>query len=174
METRRQVLIGTAAASLLALGSAERTSAAERKMTLCMHSNTSAAAGYRRSLEGWGKAGIKNAEMNALVIEDFLKSDTREGARKVLSDNGLTLVHGAVAVDGLLEPNAEHAKSIENLKRRLELFASFGLKKVYTTSAGMRKLSPDEYKIVAANMRSVGETAKSFDMLVSVEFVRAS
>jgi len=174
METRRQVLIGTAAASLLALGSAERTSAAERKMTLCMHSNTSAAAGYRRSLEGWGKAGIKNAEMNALVIEDFLKSDTREGARKVLSDNGLTLVHGAVAVDGLLEPNAEHAKSIENLKRRLELFASFGLKKVYTTSAGMRKLSPDEYKIVAENMRSVGETAKAFNMLVSVEFVRAS
>jgi 2-keto-myo-inositol isomerase len=174
MTTRREVLIGTAAASLVALGTAERASAAERRMTLCMHSNTSAAAGYRRSLEGWGKAGIKFAEMNALVIEDFLRADTREGARKVLSDNGLTLVHGAVAVDGLLEPNNEHAKAIENLKRRLELFASFGLKKVYTTSAGMRKLSPDEYKIVAENMRSVGETAKAFNVLVSVEFVRAS
>ena len=173
METRRDVLIGTAA-SLLALSTAERAPAAERKMVLCMHSNTSAAAGYRRSLEGWAKAGIKNAEMNALVIEEFLKSDTREGARKVLSDNGLTLVHGAVAVDGLLEPNNEHAKAIENLKRRLEFFASFGLKKVYTTSAGMRKLSPDEYRIVAENMRSVGETAKAFNMFVSVEFVRAS
>jgi len=38
----------------------------------------------------------------------------------------------------------------------------------------MRKLNPDEYKIVAENMRSVGETAKAFNMLVSVEFVRAS
>jgi 2-keto-myo-inositol isomerase len=177
MATRRDVLIGTAASSfsaLSALGTAKRASAAERKMVLCMHSNTSAAAGYRRSLEGWAKAGIKNAEMNALVIEEFLKTDTRDGARKVLSDNGLTLVHGAVAVDGLLEPNAEHAKALENLKRRLELFASFGLKKVYTTSAGTRKLTADEYGIVAENMRSVGETAKTFNMMVSVEFVRAS
>jgi hypothetical protein len=84
MATRRDVLIGTAAASfsaLSALGTAKRASAAERKMVLCMHSNTSAAAGYRRSLEGWAKAGIKDAEMNALVIEEFLKTDTRDGAR---------------------------------------------------------------------------------------------
>jgi sugar phosphate isomerase/epimerase len=174
MTTRRDVLIGTAAVALSRLSTVQKAAAAERRMMLCMHSNTSAAAGYRRSLEGWGKAGVKNAEMNALVIEEFLKSDTLAGARKVLSDNGLTLVHGAVAVDGLLEPNAEHAKAIDNLKRRLDLFASFGLKKVYMTSAGMRKLSPEEYKIVAENMRSVGETAKSFNMLVSVEFVRAS
>jgi len=177
MATRREVLIGAAAASLsaLALNSrAQEAAAAERKMALCMHSNTSAAAGYRRSLEGWAKAGIRNVEMNALVIEDFLKADTLEGARNVLNDNGLTMVHGAVAVDRLLEPGADHAKAIENLKHRLELFASFGLKKVYTTSAGTRKLASDEYRTVAENMRSVGETAKAFNMLVSVEFVRAS
>src|SRR5262249_55954604 len=177
MATRVVVLFGAAALglwSLLFLGVSGEVGAAERKMALCMHSNTSAAAGYRRSLEGWAKAGIKNVEMNALVIEDFLKTDTPDGARKVLSDNGLTMVHGAVAVDGLLEPDADHAKAIENLKRRLELFASFGPKKVYTTSAGTRKLASDEYKIVAENMRSVGDTAKAFNMLVSVEFVRAS
>src|SRR5258706_5759117 len=177
METRRDVLIGTVAASLSALSvlsTARRASGAERKMVLCMHSNTSAAAGYRRALEGWARAGIKNVEVNALVIEEFIKTDTLDGARKVLSDNGLTLVHGAVAVDGLLEPNADHAKAIENLKRRLELFGSFGLKRGYTTSAGMRKLTTDEYKLVAENMRSVGETAKPFNMTVSVEFVRAS
>jgi sugar phosphate isomerase/epimerase len=177
METRRDLLIGTAAASLSALSvlsTAKGASGAERKMVLCMHSNTSAMAGYRRALEGWARAGIKNVEVNALVIEEFLKTDSLDGARKVLSDNGLTLVHGAVAVDGLLEPNPDHAKAIENLKRRLELFGSFGVKKVYTTSAGTRKLTTDEYKLVAENMRSVGETAKPFNMTVSVEFVRAS
>ena len=143
-------------------------------MSLCLHSNTSAAAGYRRALEGWGKAGIRNAELNALFIDDFLKADTLEGARKVLSDNGLTLVHGAVAVDGLLEPNPENANAIERLKRRLEMFASLGLAKVYTTSAGTRKLALDEYRLVAENMRRAGEAAKSFNMRVSVEFVRAS
>ncbi len=143
-------------------------------MVLCMHTNTSVAAGYRRALEGWAKAGIKYVELNAVFVDEFLKADTLAGARKVLTDNGLTAVHGAVSVDGLLEPNADHAGAIENLKRRLEMFASLGLKKAYTTSAGMRKLAIDDYKIVVENMRSVGETAKPFNMIVSVEFVRTS
>lgn len=143
-------------------------------MVLCMHTNTSAAAGYRGALEGWAKAGIKNVELNALVVEAFLKTDTLDGARKVLTDNGLTVVHGALSVDGLLEPNPGRATAIENLKRRLELFASLGLKKVYTTSGGTQKLTLDDYKVVADNMRSVGETAKAFDMVVSVEFLRSS
>jgi len=178
MTTRRDVLIGAVAAGLAPLAvssaAAPASAAAERKMVLCMHSNTSAAAGYRRALEGWAKAGIKNVELNAVFVDDFVKTDTLAGARKVLADNGLTCVHGAVAVDGLLEPNPNHAAAIESLKRRLEMFSSFGLKKVYTTSAGMRKLGNDEYKSVADNMRSTGETAKSFNMTVSVEFVRVS
>jgi len=149
-------------------------SAAQGKMVLCMHTNTSAAAGYRGALEGWAKAGITNVELNALFVDEFLKTDTLDGARKVLSDNGLTPVHGAVSVEGLLEPNSDRAKSIEALKRRLGMFASLGLKKVYTTSGGTQKLTIDDYKIVADNMRSVGETAKPYNMTVSVEFVRAS
>src|SRR6188508_1718093 len=164
MATRRDVLIGVAALGLSSVSSSQNAKAAEGKMALCMHSNTSAAAGYRRALEGWARAGIKNVELNAVFIEDFLKADTLDGVRKVLSDNGLTLAHGAVAVDGLLEPGADHAGAIEKLKPRLQLFASLGLRKVYTTSAGTRKLTIDEYKVVAENMRSVGETAKSFDM----------
>jgi 2-keto-myo-inositol isomerase len=149
-------------------------SAAQAKMTLCIHTNTSAAAGYRRALEGWAKAGIKNVELNATLIDEFLKTDTLDGARKILTDNGLTPVHGAVSVEGLLEPNSDRARSIEALKRRLDMFASLGLKKVYTTSAGTRKLAIDDYRLVAGNMRSVGETAKPYNMIVSVEFVRAS
>ena len=178
MSTRRDFLIGAAAtclspiAGLVAPRSA--AAAAEGKMVLCMHTNTSAAAGYRGALEGWAKAGIKNVELNALVVDAFLKTDTLDGARKVLADNGLTAVHGALSVDGLLEPNPNRATAIENLKRRLEMFASLGLKKVYTTSGGTQKLTIDDYKFVADNMRSVGETAKAFNMIVSVEFLRAS
>jgi 2-keto-myo-inositol isomerase len=128
-----------------------------------MHTNTSAAAGYRGALEGWAKAGIKNVELNATVVDEFLKADTLDGARKVLADNGLTVV-----------PNSDRVTAIESLKRRLDLFASLDVKKVYTTSAGMQKLALDDYKVVADNMRSVGETAKPFNMIVSVEFIRAS
>ncbi len=178
MATRRDVLMGAAAAGLspiaVSTGPTPAVAAAAGKMTLCMHTNTSASAGYRKAMEGWAKAGIKYVELNALFLDEFLKNDTLNDARKILTDNGLTVVHGAVSVDGLLEPNPNRAKAIEALKRRLEMFASFGLRKVYTTSGGMKKLAIDDYKTVADNMRGVGETAKPFNMFVSVEFVRAS
>jgi 2-keto-myo-inositol isomerase len=176
MATRRDFLIAAGAVGLspVAVSSAPGPASAAGKMVLCMHTNTSVAAGYRGALEGWAKAGIKNVELNATLVDEFLKTDTLDGARKVLTDNGLTAVHGGVSVDGLLEPNSDRARLIENLKRRLEMFASLGLKKVYTTSGGMQKLTIDDYKIVADNMRGVGETAKPFNMIVSVEFVRTS
>ena len=148
--------------------------AADGKMTLCMHLNTSSGAGYRGALEGWAKAGIKNVELAAGPVDDFLKTDTLEGARKVLADNGLTPVHAAVGVNGLLEPNPNHAAAIDSLKKRLEMFASLGVNKVYTTSGGAQKLTADDYKVVADHMRLVGETATAFNIGFSVEFVRSS
>ena len=148
--------------------------AVDGKMTLCLHTNTSAGAGYRGALEGWAKAGIKNVELNAALVDDFMKTDTLAGARQVLSDNGLTAVHGAVGVTGLLEPNPNHTAAIDSLKNRLEMFAFLGLKKVYTTSTTGPKLTADEYSVVAEHMRVVGDAVKAFDMTCSVEFVRAS
>jgi 2-keto-myo-inositol isomerase len=177
MATRRDFVIGAAAVGLspvVVSGTPGPASAAEGKMALCMHTTTSAGAGYRGALEGWAKAGIKNVELNGTVVDTFLKTDTLDGARKVLKDNGLTAVHGALAVGELLDPNSNRVTSIEALKRRLEMFASLGVKKVYTISPGMQKLAPDDYKIVADNMRSVGETAKPFNMIVSIEFIRSS
>lgn len=147
---------------------------ADRKMTLCLHTNTSSGAGYRGALEGWAKAGIKNVELNAALVDDFIKTDTLDGARKVLTDNGLTAVHGAAGVNGLLEPNPNHAAAIDGLKKRLEMFAFLGVKKVYTTTTGAQKLTTDEYQVVAEHMRVVGDTVKAFNMTCSVEFVRSS
>ncbi len=148
--------------------------AVDGKMTLCLHTNTSSGADYRGALEGWARAGIKHVELNAALVDDFIKTDTLEGARKVLADNGLTAVHGAVGVNGLLEPNPNHAEAIESLKKRLEMLAFLGVKKVYTTSGGTQKLTTDDYTIVADHMRVVGDAAKAFNMVCSVEFVRSS
>jgi len=177
MTTRRDFLIAAAAAGLspIALSGLSRpASAADGKMQLCIHTNTSNSAGYRGALEGWAKAGIKYVELNARLVDEFLENDTLAGARNVLTDNGLTAVHGAVSVGGLLAPTPDHAIAIDNLKRRLEMFAYLGLEKAYTTSGGRQKLTMDDYKTVADNMRIVGETAEAFDMLMNVEFVRSS
>src|SRR5262244_3406699 len=81
MLSRRTMLLAPLGA--LAVPAA-RASAAPGKMTLCIHQNTSAGAGYRRSLEGWARAGIKNVEITARLLDDFLKTDSLAAAGRVM------------------------------------------------------------------------------------------
>jgi sugar phosphate isomerase/epimerase len=163
----------TLAAPLLLL--APRVAASRAgAMTLCMHTNTSSGAGYRGALEGWAKAGIRYVEINGGLVDEFLKTDTLDGAKKVLADNGLTAVHGTVGQFGLVEPNEKHAAAIEQLKKRLEMFAVLGITKVYTTTTGGPKLALEDYSKIADQLRLVGEAAKAFDAVFSIECVRTS
>ena len=84
MLTRRTALLTPL--WLLAL----KAEAADGRMTLGMHQNTSSAAGYRKSLEGWARAGIRHVELTSNLVDDFLKTDSLDAARRVLTDNGLT------------------------------------------------------------------------------------
>jgi sugar phosphate isomerase/epimerase len=74
----------------------------------------------------------------------------------------------------LIEPNDKHAAALETLKKRLEMFSALGVKKVYTTSTGGQKLGLDDYTTIANQVRAVGEVARTFDTIFSVEFVRTS
>src|SRR5690349_23390135 len=124
MISRRDALLGPLG---LFAASGVRAVAAAGKMTLAIHQNTSAAAGYRKSLEGWARAGIKNVEITAQLLDEFLKTDSLATAKAVLSDNGLTPVSCACGVNGLWEPNPNHAAAIESLKKRCEQLATLGL-----------------------------------------------
>src|SRR5258707_1006429 len=150
------------------------TAAAAGKMTLSVHQNTSAGAGYRASLEGWARAGIKNVELTNTLLDGFLKTDSLPAARRVLTDLGLTPVSCACGVGGLWEPNPNHAASLEEFRKRCEMFASLGLTHIYAPTATTAKFTQDDYKTSADNMRAVGEIAKQFNMTAMVEAVRAS
>src|SRR4051812_12487392 len=101
--SRREMLITPLAMMVAA------TASAADKMSLAIHQNTSAAAGYRASLEGWGRAGIKHVEITAALLDGFLKTEPLATAKRVLTDNGVTPVSAACGVGGLWEPNANHA-----------------------------------------------------------------
>jgi 2-keto-myo-inositol isomerase len=144
-------------------------------MTLSIHQNTSSGAGYRKSLEGWARAGIKNVEITAQLLDDFLKNDSLSSASRVITDNGLTPVSCACGVNGLWEPNPNHATAIENLKKRCEQLATLGLGKFYAPVTATTKFTEDDiYRTGAENMRSVGDVAKQFNMTAMAEFTRAS
>ena len=58
-------------------------SAASGKMVLAIHQNTSAGAGYRKSLEGWARAGIKNVEEAKNLIGKTAQMDFCEQKSQV-------------------------------------------------------------------------------------------
>jgi len=143
-------------------------------MTLCMHQNTSAGAGYRKSLEGWARAGIKHVELTNTMLDAFLKTDTLAAARRVITDLGLTPVHGATGVDRLWEPNAGRVAALENLKKRCEMFAALGVNHVYSPSGTTQKITMDDYQACPQNMHEAAEVAKQFNMSLRIEFLRTS
>ncbi len=96
MLTRRSFVLASLAAPLAgSVRSAHAQTAPAGKMLLSIHQNTSRAAGFRGSLEGWARAGIEYVELNDRMLDGFLQDDTLAGARSLLSDLGLTPVCAA-------------------------------------------------------------------------------
>ena len=153
---------------------AARTVSAAGKMTLAIHQNTSAAAGFRGSLEGWSRAGIKHVELTNTLLDEFLKTDSLAAARRVVSDLGLTPVSCACGVFGLWEPNPKRAAQLDSFRKRCEQFSALGLTRIYSPTPTTEKFTQDDYKRGVANMRENGDIAKQFGMTVMAEAVRSS
>ena len=165
--SRRETLLAPVA---LAATNAVTTAAAEKKMTLAMHQNTSNGAGYRKSLEGWARAEIKDVEITNILLDEFLKTDSLASARQVITDLGQNPVQGATGVTELFEPNPNRSAALDNLKRRCEMYASMGLSRVYATTATSKKITEEDYKAAPENIHDAGEVAKQFNMSLRIEF----
>lgn len=163
MLSRRTVLLSTSAAVAARPGA----------MALCLHQTTSAAAGYRRSLEGYAKAGIKYVEIIPPHLEEFVKTDGMPAAKRLLSDLGLTAV-SAGGVRGLAEPSAGRAKSVEQLKATVELLAGLGVDRMVCPCGTSEKFVLDDYKRAQDNLREVGEIVKPYKVVAMLEFMRGS
>jgi sugar phosphate isomerase/epimerase len=148
--------------------------AASPKMILSMHQFTSAGSSYRKALEGWAKAGIRHVEPSAAALDAFLKTDTLAGAKRVLTDNGLTIVSGVSSVMGLWEPNPNFSQNLDAFKKRCEQFAQLGAPLVYSPCGTAAKFVLADYGRCLDNIRQVAEVARQFQLKVAAEFVRNS
>jgi 2-keto-myo-inositol isomerase len=169
--SRREMLLTPVA---IAASGAIAGAAASKKMTLAMHQNTSNAAGYRKSLEGWARAGIRDVEITNVLLDEFLKTDDLPAAKRVITDLGLNLVHAATGVTELWDPNPNRAAALDNLKKRCEMFANMGLHRVYSPTTCSKKVTDEDYKAAPDNMFEAGEVAKEFDTKLRIEFLRSS
>lgn len=139
-----------------------------------MHQFTSAGAGYKKSLEGWAKAGIRDVEPAATLLDDFLVKNSLASAKRVLTDNGLTIVSGAAGVTGLWEPHPDFSKNLEAFRKRCAQFAELGAPLVYSPCATTAKFTQDDYVRSVDNIHRVAEAAREFKLKVAAEFVRNS
>lgn len=173
--SRREILLtpmGLAAAS--AVSSTAFGQNTQKKMTLAIHQNTSNGAGYRKSLEGWARAGIKNVEITNVLLDEFLKTDDLAAATRVITDLGLNPVQAATGVTELFEPNPNRDAALDNLKRRCDMYAKMGLDRIYSSTACTKKITDDDYKSGVDNIYDNGDVAKQFDMKLRIEFLRTS
>jgi sugar phosphate isomerase/epimerase len=147
--------------------------AASTRMTLCIHQTTSAPAGFRKSLEGYSRAGVRQVEVIGPQLDAFAKSDGLPAAKRLLSDLGMKAVSHS-GVRGLWGPGPEHSKAIEDLKHQAEMAAALSVDRMVGPCIATGEFNADDYKTVIANMRDAGEVAKQFGVTLMVEFTRSS
>src|SRR5580704_18653918 len=131
--------------------------AASGKMTLCVHQNTSRGAGFRKSLEGWARAGIKNVELTDVLLDEFLKTEDLGAAGRVVTDLGLTVVSCAAIVRDLWVPNPGRPALVDTWKKRVEQFSSLGSAHVYCPASTTRKVTADDYKAAPDLIHEAGD-----------------
>ena len=139
-----------------------------------MHQNTSRAAGYRGSLEGWAKSGIRYVELSNELLDAFLEDETIAAARSVLTDNGLTPVSAAAILPDIWLPGPDRIQSLERWRRYCDQFASLGLKKIYAPSVTSRRLTSEDFDATAAAIRETAEIAAASGLISMPEFLRTS
>lgn len=163
----RRTVLATPLASLAG-------AAAPGSMTLSLHQFTSAGAGYRGSLEGWSRAGVRLVEPTSDLLDGFLKTETLAAAKRVLTDLGQTVVCGATGVTGLWEPNPKFAANLESFRRRCEQFKELGAPVVYSPCVTLERFTAADYQRGVENIRRVADVAREFELKVAAEFVRNS
>ena len=149
--------------------------AASGKMVLSLHQNTSVAAGYRKSLEGWARAGIKNVELTDRLLDEFLKTD-RPGGRASRGhrsgiDPGLLRVRNSGFLDSRPEPDCGARYLEETLRAILVLRPYQDLLSRRHQPQGHRRRLQGRSSIVFARAAT---SAMQYKMTAMIEFARNS
>ena len=165
MLSRRSIL---ASAGALSVAGAD-----DARMQICVHQTTSLAAGYRASLEGYARAGIRLVEVIAPHVETFVAKEGMPAARRLLSDLGLTAVSSGGVV-GLWEPLPTRAKALEDLKRIAPTMAALGVDRIVCPCGTSAKFTTDDYKKGLDNLREAGDIVKPLGIVAMVEFMSRS
>lgn len=175
MLDRRTLLKGAFACGIAPAALAVHAQIAEGgSMRLSIHQNTLRGAGYRGSLEGCARAGVRYVELTDNVLDGFLESDTLSAARRVLTDLDLEPVSAAAVLPDIWIPGPVRTQSLETWRRRCEQFKALGLERIYCPSITSRRVTAEDFAATPDCIREVGEITRTFGLTAMIEFARTS
>jgi 2-keto-myo-inositol isomerase len=165
LNRREFVALAAAPALTQAMGSGS--------LVVCMHEVSSDRFDFRTAMEGYAKAGIRAVEPVLLKVREFAEKESPAVARRLLHDLGLKPVSSSNQL-GLAEPGDARARSLEDLKWKVELAQAIGCDRLVAPSAGTGQYTEDDYRRGVDNLREAAEIAKPFGVTLMVEFTRTS
>jgi sugar phosphate isomerase/epimerase len=142
-------------------------------MFVCMHEASSDSFDFKTAMEGYAKAGIRAVEPALVKVREFAQKESPAAAKRLLGDLGLKAVSSSNQL-GLPEPGETRARSLDDLKWKVELAQAIGADRIVAPSVGTGMYTEDDYKRGAENLREAGEIAKPFGVSVMLEFARTS
>ena len=174
MLDRRQFILSALTLPPFLSGARQPISAPTGKMVLALHQNTSSAAGFRGSLEGWSRAGIQFVELNSALLDGFLKNDSLMGASLLLDDLGQTPICAAVALPDLWIRGPARESSLDRWRRRCAQFSELGVEKIYSPSLTFRDVKSVDFDATPEAINETAEIASEYGLVCMIEFLRNS
>jgi 2-keto-myo-inositol isomerase len=139
------------------------------RLFACVHQVSSNAFDYRTSLEGYAKAGVRAVEVVLAKAKEFADANSPKAARTLLDDLGMTAASTSNQI-GLVEPNPNRAKALDDLKWKCELARTLGADRIVLVPAMTTKPTDEDYKRGVDNLRDAGEVARPFGVSLMFEF----
>src|SRR5437667_6191167 len=134
-------------------------------LVVCMHETSSERFDFRTAMEGYAKAGIRAVEPALTKVREFAQKESPAAAKRLLDDLGLKAVSSSNQI-GLAEPGDARARSVEDLKWKVELAQAIGCDRIVAPSTGAGPYTEDDFKRGADNLREAGEIGKPFGVSV--------
>ena len=138
-----------------------------------MHEASSDRIDFRTAMEGYAKAGIRAVEPQLIKVREFAQKESAAAPKRLLDDLGLKAVSSSNQL-GLPEPGDTRARSLEDLKWKVELAQAIGCDRLVAPSTGTGQYTDDDYKRGVDNLRESAEIAKPFGVSLMLEFTRMS
>jgi sugar phosphate isomerase/epimerase len=165
---RREFFAMTASGPLVA-----QATRSARPLVVCVHQVSSNGFDYRASLEGYAKAGIRAVEVVLAKAKEFADQSSAKAARTLLDDLGLKAVSSSNQL-GIVEPNPNRAKALDDLKWKCELAQILGADRLVVVPVTTAKITVEDYKRGVDNLREAAEIARPFGVSLMLEFFKFS